>query len=356
MCDWQHHRKELNDSLVRWIRRKVETEYAEDIALVCIYGSWLNGTANHLSDVDCYFVPKTDRGFGLARTFILENVGYDIFPMSWERLEGIASLDSGMQPLVGDVMVLWQGSREDLSKLQSLQQTLRKNLQDPDCTRRAAHNRCRQAANILAGAPENRGRLLAGYVLTILAEALVLSKGEYFRFGTKRQYEDLCRLFPGPVSELFAQTVQAPDDASALAAARQLLTEALKILNIPPFPAQPETPEIPPLGEPNAPALAELYQEICSTFNKIYLCCKNSNSVLAFLSAGVLQWDLDEARALGLPPIRLLDRFDHRDLEAFSRATREAENALVDFITSQGTNLTIYRSFPEFEAAQEETV
>jgi len=355
MCDKKNHRKTINDSLVQWIRRKVETEYADDIALVCIYGSWLNGTANHLSDVDCYFIPRTERGYGLSRTFILEDVGYDIFPMSWQRLEEVAALDSGMQPFVGDVMVLWQHSDEDLHRLQALQDSLRKNLQDSLCTLRAAEARCRRAAALLAGASPSRGRLIAGYAITQLAEALVLSKGEYFRFGTKRQHEDLCRLFPGPVSELFARVTQAPDGASTLEAARQLLERVLELLNLPPFPVQPEVLEIPAPGEIDAPSLAGLYQEICSTFNKIYLCCASGNYILAFLSAGVLQWDLDDARSLGLPPISLLDRFDYRNLEAFSQAAREAENTLRNFIISQGTRLRSYNSFPEFEA-QEETL
>ena len=47
-------RKEINDKLVKWILHKVKTEYAIDVSLVLIYGSYVNGTANSKSDVDCY--------------------------------------------------------------------------------------------------------------------------------------------------------------------------------------------------------------------------------------------------------------------------------------------------------------
>lgn len=60
-------RKEINDKLVRWIAEKVKREYADDISLVLIYGSYVNGTANSRSDVDCCFVPKTGRGYELSR-------------------------------------------------------------------------------------------------------------------------------------------------------------------------------------------------------------------------------------------------------------------------------------------------
>lgn len=350
------HRKHINDRLVRWIRRKAEQEYSEDISLVCVYGSWLNGTANRLSDVDCYFIPRKQQGYGLARTFILEGVGYDIFPLSWERLEKMASLEDSMQPLLGDVQVIWQDGSESADRLSALQETLRRNLQDPVLTHRAAQTRCRRAAGLLAGAAAPRERLSAGYAMTLLAEALVLWKGEYFHFGMKGQYADLCRLFPGPVSDLYARIAQAPDGPSALVAARQLLEKVQAILQLPPFPIQPEPLDPPAPGEPNAPALAELYQEICSTFNKIYLCCESGNYVLAFLSAGVLQLDLDAAQSLGLPEIKLLPQFDWHRLEAFSRATRAAEETLLQFITSNGAALRRYASFSEFENAWEEAL
>ena len=350
------HRKHINDRLVCWIRRKAEREFSEDISLVCVYGSWLNGTANHLSDVDCYFIPRTHRGYGLARTFILEGVGYDIFPLSWERLEKMASLEDGMQPLLGDVQVIWQDGNESMDRLNALQETLRQNLQDTSLTHSAAQTRCRRAAELLAGAAAPRERLAAGYAMTLLAEALVLWKGEYFRFGMKGQYADLCRLFPGPVSDLYARIAQAPDGPSALDTARQLLENVQELLNLPPFPVQPEPLAPPAPGEPDAPALAELYQEICSTFNKIYLCCENGNYVLAFLSAGVLQLDLDAAQSMGLPEINLLAQFDWRRLEDFSRAARAAEESLRQFITSNGAQLRQYASIGEFENTWEEAL
>ena len=68
------------DRLVQWLEQTVKRDYAGKVALVCLYGSHINGTANEQSDVDCYFVPKTEAGMTLARTFLLEGVGYDIYP------------------------------------------------------------------------------------------------------------------------------------------------------------------------------------------------------------------------------------------------------------------------------------
>lgn len=40
------NQKEVNDKIVAWILNKVKMEYADDISLVLIYGSYINGSAN----------------------------------------------------------------------------------------------------------------------------------------------------------------------------------------------------------------------------------------------------------------------------------------------------------------------
>lgn len=91
---------EINDRVVQWILNKVTTEFADNVSLVIIYGSYMNGTANRKSDVDCYYIPKTEHGYDMAVDFMIEGVGYDIFPILWERVEKIADLLETMSPLV----------------------------------------------------------------------------------------------------------------------------------------------------------------------------------------------------------------------------------------------------------------
>ena len=89
-------RKEINDKVVEWITNRVKTEYSEDVSLVLLFGSYINGTANSKSDVDCYYIPKTERGYQLGIGFVIAGVGYDLFPISWERVEGIADLQESL--------------------------------------------------------------------------------------------------------------------------------------------------------------------------------------------------------------------------------------------------------------------
>ena len=78
--------EERNEALLRVIAEHICRHYARDVSLVLVYGSVAQGRQTPSSDLDLAFIPCTDRGRTLSMTFILEGVGYDFFPISWNRL------------------------------------------------------------------------------------------------------------------------------------------------------------------------------------------------------------------------------------------------------------------------------
>ena len=73
----------VNEKLIHWIKKKVLLEYSNDICLVVLYGSFTNGTAHAKSDVDCYFIPKTQRAYSFTHTLIIYYLVYHIFTISF---------------------------------------------------------------------------------------------------------------------------------------------------------------------------------------------------------------------------------------------------------------------------------
>lgn len=142
-------RKEINDQLVQWVINKAKTEYAEDISLVLIYGSYVNGTANSRSDVDCYFIPKTERGYSFAADFMIDGVGYDIFPISWERVGRIADLQDNLAPLVGDVRIIYSNSKSDTERFQRMQERMKNNLANDVYVKNIAVRKCEEASRFV---------------------------------------------------------------------------------------------------------------------------------------------------------------------------------------------------------------
>ena len=72
---------------------------------------------------------------------MIAGVGYDIFPMDWERVRNIANLEEGLLPLVGDVKVLYSASEEDLGRFRGLQVQMKDNLADIRNVAMPAHHR-----------------------------------------------------------------------------------------------------------------------------------------------------------------------------------------------------------------------
>ena len=98
---------------------------------------------------------------------------------------------------------------------------------------------------------------------------------------------------------------------------------------------------------PAAAQLVGLYEEISSTFLKIYRCAEIGDPVLAFLSAVCLQWEL--------PWVDLLTSYRYEDLTPMAENARAVETQLRRELESAGVGLKEYKTFAEFEQAQKES-
>lgn len=353
------HRKEINDKLVQWILNKVKTEYANDISLVLIYGSYINGTANHKSDVDCYYIPKTERAYNLSLDFIIEGVGYDIFPISWERVERIADLQESSSPLVGDVKIIYSNSKSDIERFQIMQARLKRNLLNDEYVRKIAEKRCEEASRrrpILNQTHKaSEIRKTAGFIIMTLADAVAVYNHDYYHFGPKKQFENLQNNFPNVPKNIidgYKNVIEAIDINDVVKHTKKLFNDVYEYLGIPL--ALQEIPEnkSAATGKINAPLLAKFYEEVSSTFNKVYVCCETGNYIVAFLSAACLQQELDGVKDAGCPSYELLKDFNYKELGKLSEAAQKIEEDFVRLITENGGRIKTYDSFEQFELSR----
>lgn len=352
-------RKTINDKIVNWIVDRVKKKYPDDISMVLIYGSYVNGTANRMSDVDCYFIPKTQRGYDMAVDFLVAGAGYDVFPMSWERVENIAACKEVLLPCLGDVRIIYSHSEEETKRFRGLQEKLQKNLQDETYIKHIVKEKFSGACEMyseMGSQTDTAGvRKFAGYIIMTLAETVALSRHDYFHFGLKRQWEDLQTKIPDVPKEWLDQylcVVQAPNNDICKKHCGAILRMTADLLGLECNACEKEQKNL--TNEevrPNYQWLAGLYEEISSTFNKIYICCENGNYVLAFLSAVCLQGELDEAVGFGAKSYDLLTSYQHTNLSRLADEAREIEKDFVQHILDGGGNIKRYQSFDEFVKA-----
>ena len=348
--------KSVNEKLADWIKEKAEKEYAGDISVVVLYGSYINKTANAKSDLDCYFIPKTERAYQFAKDFIIKGIGYDIFPITWERAEDIADLKEVLLPLIGDAKVIYYHSEDDLCRFGKLQDKLRNNLEDGRISYAAAAEKVNNAyesyQRALCGGTLAQIRKNAGYSIMSLADAVAFYHHTYYHFGLKRQFSDLRNIpgVPEQICEEYLRVIQAESKEDILMHCSELLRMVCQHMDmkVPDGKTEEEERHEAPLQADFA-ALSGLYEEISSTFNKIDVCCENGDYILAYLSSVCLQNDLDYAHeGLGAGRYDLFGAFDYRDLKRLQKDVKAVEDDFVNFITHGGGIIKRYDSFEEF--------
>ena len=117
------HRKGILMELIKiadLLVDKIKTSYKDDIAIVALCGSYIYNDMHQKSDLDFYFIPKTERGYEMSQCFILEDIGFDFWGMSWSRAESLAKYDEENTSIITKAEVIYYASQEDLDKFNAL--------------------------------------------------------------------------------------------------------------------------------------------------------------------------------------------------------------------------------------------
>lgn len=360
-----------NDRVLEWAINEAAQKYRDDVAILAVYGSYVNGTSGPNSDVDFFFVPKSERGLRMSRTFIIQDVGYDLFPVSWGRLEGFAMFREPLSPLLGDSLVAFNSAEEDLVRFLALRARFLENLSDRGFMHARALDAMRKSEPLLRGVLSAGGirrcRFYGGRLLMALADAVAYENGTYFHKGLKRQYDDLSamRALPEGFLSLYDSVIKARCIDGIREAALSIYGACAGSFGCPAEPSlhqyggatgnAEDGPSFEVRGsEPfhaDYGALVSFYEEAKSSFNKIYRACSGEvrDFRLAFIASVCLQGALDEDAVS--PGIDLLSGFDHELLDAHARAVREDEAKLVSYI-SAGAAITNYPDVDSFLASE----
>ena len=116
-----------SEFVTKWVIDTVKEKYADDIALV------VSHTTLRIDDSEpavSYFVPVTNRGSELARTFILKGEGFDVWGIPWERLERFAELEEYNITVLADSEILYAKDDEWATRFEQLRSKQSGNLAD----------------------------------------------------------------------------------------------------------------------------------------------------------------------------------------------------------------------------------
>ena len=335
-----------NEFVTKWVIDTVKEKYADDIALV------ISHTSLKIDDSEpcvSYFVPITERGNELSRTFILEGTGFDIWGIPWERLENFAELEEYNLTVLADGEILYARDDECANRFELLKAKQRKNLADGEkmrkCTLRA-YARAKELYAEMLFAGHSDVRMIAGYVLDYLAQALAFSNHIYFKKSqTAQLYElrqsDKAREIPKSFFELYLSVIKENNEKKQ----QEKCGEAIKAVR------EYLEKKYPPksLREHNFQDLADWYGELSYTWLRLRHYAAEGDFVKVYMWGILLQNELNGVcEDFGFEKPKLMEYYDHSDLNSFIGYADELEKQIRRKITAGGGVIHEYKSKEDF--------
>ncbi|WP_105615811.1 hypothetical protein [Vallitalea okinawensis] len=336
--------KELND----WAVNKIKTEYLEDVSLLIGHKHWkIKPDGDEVAFN--FFIPETDHGYNLSQTFIINEIGYDLFPMSWERVEGLANINETLTTCLADGVILYARSEEDKQRFINLQKKLAENLTNPEFTYVKGLEKINIAMdlykNMLFDSSLSKVRKASGYLAGYLAQAIATFNGTYFRRGPEDQLTILNNLQHTPKD--FTSLYQRIVSAVTLEETKNLCYQMIKVTRD--FFSQRSPKKEKQTVEYNFEDLADWYEEGTYTFRRIYYYCDQKDVFNSFAWAYNFQQEFDYLEEeFGMKKMDLIGTFDISDLSALRKRAKEIEHYIVSIIKEHGVVIQEFDNIEEF--------
>ena len=172
--------KDDKRQILNALLNKIQEQYEDDISIVACYGSYITGTANSKSDIDFYFIPKNNRGYEMSCQFIIDNISYDFWPLSWERAGNMAAFNDSLVSIIADAQVVYYCEETDMKRFSLLKKMIEDYI-----------------------SPENREALL-NKSRGILTEVKALFLDAYASIGTYKKVRSICTEILGELMTVVA--------------------------------------------------------------------------------------------------------------------------------------------------------
>lgn len=280
----------LNEKLIQEnkileiIIQSIEKNFLNDISILTCYGSYVTGEYTKYSDIDFFFIPKTDKGYNLSYQFIINDIGYDLFPLSWDRVNKIANLEEQIMSIIMDGKVLYYSSEQDLEKYENVKKTILHNLINKDYVSEKIRKLIADAKSMFFDLNQQNNDTNKSLVYSILENllfALALLNGKYLLKGIKNIEKEVQRfsIIPEDFLNNYNELIKFEDRTKGKVILFEMIN-SISILSIADIEKKKE--------KPNPNDLNGFYEEFKSIYNKFIQACESENYAMAVYSSFII--------------------------------------------------------------------
>lgn len=342
--------KNIDKELIDWAIKKIKIQYPEDVALLIGQVGGCKIPTDEQNMAFDFFIPATERGNHLAQTFIIEDMGYDLYPISWERLEGIANFKEPRMIFAFDKgEIIYARNQEDRDRYNALKNILRENLNNLELTFKIALEFLGTAMEsyhtMLVENSLCKTRKISGDICCYLMNAIAMMNGTYLQSGYRSLSMEMKRMqeLPENFSIIYHRILLASNVNEIQKECHLLIKATNDFLSLRNPDAEIEQKEI------FYNDLAEWYQEARYTFRRIAYYVETGSLEECFLAGCYLQSEFDDLqKKYNLKEMDLLSSLHYEKLEEFANQAKALESYLTDVIKENNADLKIYNRLEDF--------
>lgn len=340
-----------NERIVQAVLDKEKQVCPGAIDLIGVCGSFATGDIHERSDLDLAIVINRPEGWRVARSFVLEDVGFDLYCTPWEALEREAGYESPYIAKLMDMRVTYAANAEAEKRLEALRAKARAAMDGPltraDWPRVQAEDALALQAYgeaMLADDAADCRAACAELCYHVECAAFLLNK-RYVRGSVRRIPEELAALplRPEGYREAVCVLAAAPDTQALRAEAGRLLRSWRDCLRRAEATLPPRASGVP----------TGAWEEAVSNWRgKIRLAAETRDAYLLWMSYGSAQQYYDElADEAGAPPMRLWARYAPGDCAASAAGWQTALDEYGATCRALGATPRVYDAPEAFERA-----
>lgn len=338
------NRMEVVDVLIDTIKR----DYRDDVAFVVVHGSTIYNETHRTSDVDLYYLAKTDRGNELSTVFILDGIGYDIWSIPWERLLRIASHDERITSIITEGRVVYHGNDDDLRTFDHLREMaldVHDRMKFINKAQSVLDRAYRDCHHLNGSTDLYAARMFAIRTLFSITNAIALLNRDTIKRGRGRLKAEILAmpLVPKDFGMLYDTVFRNAAIGDIQRSYGLLLRNTQELIDA--EAADRRTPRS--FHE----RMDKIYEEMINFYNKIRHACETGDRVTALFAAAELQGELENAfagtgiDARTLPPV--IQSFDPGDAKEFLAVVDDHQKAVLNLLRDHGIQVSEFKNMDE---------